>query len=345
MMRTSRAGRDLIKQFEGLRLDAYRDPVGIWTVGYGHTPAQPGQRISHAEAEELLDADLLTAESAVRAQITAPLTQGQFDALVSFTFNLGARRLQDSTLRRLLNGGDYAGAQEEFGRWIHAGGRKLPGLVARREAEAALFGASAPPQPAPVADATIQFTEAKPMSPFIVPALNALATVLPAIKDTLFDKDKTVPERNAEAAVKLVEAAKSAIGAPNEQALVETLKSDPASHEPARKAMQAVWFDVTEAGGGGIAGAREFATEHAGGRYGRVLEVVTYCALGFLMLANLAVFGGAVAALATGSEYVDQLLNQAAIVIQADIGAALTALGFWLGSSVAKNRGIEVKTP
>ena len=141
----SAQGLDLIKDFEGLRLAAYQDSAGVWTIGYGHTGGvQPGDRITQAEAEKLLEQDTAWAQQAVRDLVNVPLTQGQFDALTSFTFNLGAGALESSTLLKKLNAGDYAGAQAEFGKWVHAGGEVLPGLVRRRAAEAELFGSSAP---------------------------------------------------------------------------------------------------------------------------------------------------------------------------------------------------------
>ena len=144
-MHLSDSGVNLIKAFEGLRLSAYQDSGGVWTIGYGHTGSvQPGERITQGQAEELLRKDTGWAQDAVRQQVHVPLTQRQFDALTSFTFNLGAGALQGSTLLSKLNAGDYAGAQAEFGRFVHAGGRVLQGLVRRRAAEADLFGSDAP---------------------------------------------------------------------------------------------------------------------------------------------------------------------------------------------------------
>lgn len=141
----SQNGLDLIKGFEGLRLSAYQDSAGVWTIGYGHTGnVKPGDRITQAQADELLQKDTAWAQQAVRDQVKVPLSQGQFDALTSFTFNLGAGALEKSTLLKKLNAGDYAGAQAEFGKWVHAGGEVLQGLVRRRAAEADLFGNNAP---------------------------------------------------------------------------------------------------------------------------------------------------------------------------------------------------------
>ena len=144
-MQTSEKGIALIKQFEGCKLTAYQDSVGIWTIGYGWTqpvdgkPIRAGMTIKQETAERLLKTGLVSYESDVSRLVKVGLTQGQFDALVSFTYNLGARSLSTSTLLRKLNAGDYAGAANEFLRWNKAGGKVLNGLTRRREAERALF--------------------------------------------------------------------------------------------------------------------------------------------------------------------------------------------------------------
>ncbi|MNJ21237.1 Lysozyme RrrD [compost metagenome] len=139
-MRTSQRGLSLIKSFEGLRLLAYRDAVGVWTIGYGATRGvKPGMSITQEQAERMLLNDVQRFEPEVERLVKVSLTGNQWDALVSFTYNLGAANLESSTLLRLLNGGDYAGAAEQFPRWNKAGGKVLPGLVRRREAERVLF--------------------------------------------------------------------------------------------------------------------------------------------------------------------------------------------------------------
>ncbi|MBK0015169.1 MULTISPECIES: lysozyme [Kosakonia] len=145
MMRISDKGISLIKQFEGLRLTAYQDSVGVWTIGYGWTqpvdgkPIRAGMTIKEETAERLLRTGLVGYESDVSKLVKVKLTQGQFDALVSFAYNLGARALSTSTLLQKLNAGDNASAADEFPRWNKAGGKALPGLTRRREAERALF--------------------------------------------------------------------------------------------------------------------------------------------------------------------------------------------------------------
>ncbi|AVL19425.1 muraminidase [Enterobacter cloacae] len=144
-MQTSDKGIALIKQFEGCKLTAYQDSVGVWTIGYGWTqpvdgkPIRAGMTIKQETAERLLKTGLVSYEIDVSRLVKVGLTQGQFDALVSFTYNLGARSLSTSTLLRKLNAGDYAGAADEFLRWNKAGGKVLNGLTRRREAERDLF--------------------------------------------------------------------------------------------------------------------------------------------------------------------------------------------------------------
>lgn len=140
-MNTSDVGVALIKQFEGLRLTAYRDAVGILTVGYGHTGPDVyfGQQITPAAADEMLRRDLKVAEQAVLEVVRAPITQGMFDALVSFAFNLGGQKLRTSGLMRYVNSRQYRAARDAFAAWCMAGGRPLPGLQRRRAAEAELF--------------------------------------------------------------------------------------------------------------------------------------------------------------------------------------------------------------
>lgn len=139
-MKISQAGLDLIKEFEGFEPEAYLCPAGIWTIGYGHTgDVSEGQTVTEEEAEELLRQDVAFAEDAVTDYVEGDLTQGQFDALVCFVFNIGAGAFRDSTLLRLLNQGDNEGAAEQFLRWNKAGGKVLSGLTRRREAERELF--------------------------------------------------------------------------------------------------------------------------------------------------------------------------------------------------------------
>jgi lysozyme len=137
----SDAGLAMTKGFEGLRLTAYQDVAGVWTIGYGSTgPAiLEGLTITEAEAEALLRADLAVAVQCVNRAVTEPITQGQFDTLVDFCFNTGRGNFLQSTLLRKVNLGDLGGAAVQFGLWVNAGGKVVPGLVRRRKAEMLLF--------------------------------------------------------------------------------------------------------------------------------------------------------------------------------------------------------------
>ena len=136
----SESGIAHIKRWEGCRTNAYLCPAKVWTIGYGHTKtAKPGMMISHLEAEHLLREDLKRFEDAVRDYVRVPLAQGQYDALVSFAFNVGIGAFQKSTLLKLLNKGQYNTAALQFSQWVYAGKRKLEGLVNRRNEEYRMF--------------------------------------------------------------------------------------------------------------------------------------------------------------------------------------------------------------
>lgn len=139
-MRISPEGLAFIKQAEGCSLTAYKDSVGVWTIGVGHTRGvKPGDTCTDEQAEQYLLDDLESVYSDIEALVEVPLSQGQFDALCSWVFNLGGPALRGSTLLKLLNQGNYDAARAQFGKWVKAGGETLPGLVKRRAAEAAMF--------------------------------------------------------------------------------------------------------------------------------------------------------------------------------------------------------------
>lgn len=149
-MTISKTGLDLIKHFESFFPKAYWDATGkCWTIGYGHTGLQhkdgtvfKGRVVTEIEALVLLDHDMDVFEARVRKYITQPLTQAQFDALVSFDFNTGGLTLGNgklSTLARKINEGDMTGALDEFPKWNKSGGKVLRGLIRRRAAEREMF--------------------------------------------------------------------------------------------------------------------------------------------------------------------------------------------------------------
>lgn len=147
-MQVSDAGIELIKSFEGFRANAYPDPKSggdPWTVGYGTTkfpsgrPVKKGDYITTAQAEMYLREDVKKFASSVDALVTVPLKQCQYDALVSFVYNLGATNFRKSTLLKKLNAKDYKGAADEFLRWVSPGSSVEAGLRRRRTAERDLF--------------------------------------------------------------------------------------------------------------------------------------------------------------------------------------------------------------
>ena len=140
-MKTSQNGIELIKKFEGCRLETYICPAGVFTIGYGHIGAdvKSGMKITQKEAETILKNDLKTFEKGVQRIIKKELTQNQFDALVSFAYNLGLENLKKSTLAKFINQGKFKEASSQFERWVYANGVKLNGLIRRRKAEKDLF--------------------------------------------------------------------------------------------------------------------------------------------------------------------------------------------------------------
>lgn len=168
-MKTSNAGLDLIKKWEGCRLTAYQDSVGVWTIGYGLTSAaglvevKKGMTITQRQADAYLVQALAKYEAAVEKAITRPMTQPQFDAMTSLCYNIGPGAFAGSTLVRRFNAGDIAGAADAFLMWNKAGGKVLKGLENRRKDERALFlkadKPAAAPQPKPV----------EPVPPFPAP--------------------------------------------------------------------------------------------------------------------------------------------------------------------------------
>ena len=131
---------DKLMEMEGLRLEAYKDAAGVPTIGYGHTKnVRMGDRISEYWAKEMLREDIEEAEWQVK-ELKVARTEGQLDALTSFVFNLGIGRLKESTLLETIRrGGSKAAITREFKKWVYADGKKLPGLVKRREWEAKRF--------------------------------------------------------------------------------------------------------------------------------------------------------------------------------------------------------------
>lgn len=140
-MKLDRDGREFIEKNEGLKLTAYKDSGGVWTIGVGHVSkhVHKGMVISKQDADRLFAHDVEWAEQAVNDLVSVNITQHQFTALTDFTFNLGRGALHGSTLLRKLNAGDIAGAANEFKKWMHVNGREDEGVRARRKRDKDLF--------------------------------------------------------------------------------------------------------------------------------------------------------------------------------------------------------------
>jgi lysozyme len=137
----SKDGLAITEQFEGCRLVAYQDQVGVWTIGYGHTGSgvASGLTITQDQAIDLLTSDVAASAAYVNAAVTVELQQNEFDALVDFVFNLGRGAFAGSTLLKNLNAGQFDAAAAQFDLWDHAGGQVVAGLLRRRQAEQAMF--------------------------------------------------------------------------------------------------------------------------------------------------------------------------------------------------------------
>ena len=144
-MSVSNKGVDLICEFEGKRLAAYDDGVGVWTIGFGTIKYPNGVRVKKGDtctieqAKEYMRHDLIEFEYTVNSSVKVPLNQNQFDALVSLAYNIGSNAFKSSTLVKKLNTGDYQGAADQFNVWVNAGGKRMQGLVNRRDREKLLF--------------------------------------------------------------------------------------------------------------------------------------------------------------------------------------------------------------
>lgn len=144
-MHVSPSGIDLICNFEGLRLKAYDDGVGVWTIGFGTTKYPNGIRVKKEDtctldqAKAYMQNDLKAFEQTVNSAVKVPVNQNQFDALVSLAYNIGSTAFKNSTLVKRLNEGNYKAAANQFDVWVNAGGKRMQGLVNRRATEKALF--------------------------------------------------------------------------------------------------------------------------------------------------------------------------------------------------------------
>ena len=139
-MKISENGLELIKKFEGCETTAYQDSVGVWTIGFGHTKGvEEGQTCSIEDAESMLANEMDEYEGYINNMVKVDLQQHEFDSLVAWVYNLGPTNLSESTMLKVLNGGQFDRVPDEMNRWTRAGGEILEGLVRRRQAESLMF--------------------------------------------------------------------------------------------------------------------------------------------------------------------------------------------------------------
>jgi lysozyme len=343
-MITNAAGLSLIRQAEGLRLRAYPDPGtggDPWTIGIGTTVYPDGRKVRRGDtctpqqADKYLAHDLRGLEREVAAMVTVPLTSNQFSALVSFAYNVGISALRSSTLLRLLNAGDYAGAAAQFLRWNRAAGRVLPGLVRRRAAERDLFlSADSAPQHAVglLAATDTPTTMEKPVLPVLGALLPTIIGMIPQLTK-VFTDGTSVTDRNVVVAQKVGELIVDATQATNLQDAVETMQRDPEALQAATAAVQSQMYDLVEAGGGGIAGARAFAATADSKFFYSPAFWVTVLLMPLL-------YGTVWIALTSESGFSNEV--RAAIASAVVTGILGAVVGFWLGSSftTSKSRGL-----
>jgi lysozyme len=340
-MITNAAGLSLIRQAEGLRLRAYLCPANVWTIGIGTTvypdgrKVQRGDKCTEQQADRYLAHDLQEFERAVAAMVTVPLTGNQFASLVSLAYNVGIGALRGSTLLRLLNAGDYVNAANQFLRWNRGGGRVLPGLVKRRAAERALFlSADSAHLQAVAAFAAVNLPteEDKPMLPVLSALLPTIIGMIPTLTK-VFTEGTSVTDRNIVVAQKVGELIVDATQATNLQDAVETMQRDPDALQAATAAVQSQMYDLVEAGGGGIAGARAFAASSGGKFFYSPAFWVTVLLMPLL-------YGTVWIALTSESGFSNEV--RAAIASAVVTGILGAVVGFWLGSSftTSKSRGL-----
>jgi len=341
-MLTNQAGIELIKEFEGLRLRAYLCPANVPTIGYGTTvyptgrKVQVGDQITAEQAEEYLRSDLRAFERNAESMLRVSVNENQFAALVSFSYNVGSQALRRSTMLRFINDNRFADAAGEFARWNMAAGKPLAGLTRRRAAERELFLKPVAIQPLPdVGDfppmqpvAAIH-TDKPIMAPIVAALLPSLISAIPEIAKLFGSGPKT--DKTAAIAQKVAETVIAATGTPNLQAAVETVQADPQMRKQATEAVQAIWYELQEIGGG-IGAAREFSVR-AAAESAAFYKMPAF----WISLALLPLLYGTVYAVLTGAEgFTNEL--RAAIASSVVTGVLGAVAGFWLGSSFTTSR-------
>lgn len=313
---------DLVKKWEALRLVAYLDTGGVWTIGYGHTgpDVHKGFRITEVEALRLLDEDMKEARDAVAAYISVPITQAQQAVLVSFAFNVGSNALKTSTLRKRVNAKDWQGAADQLLRWVHDNGKVVQGLVNRRREERKLFLSELPTAEKP--------KEKVMLSEILMPLLKAISGNLPELARTLALPN--VVEQNVEALSKVADIIVQATESPNLQAAAEKIKMDIAVADVVDETLRMSRADIMDSiertnkmEQANIASAREYNKS----------EDVIFGNIKFvhLLSAFLIVFSGIGGVLVLLGDFSAELKGSVVTLIL--IGGWTGVQNYWLGSS------------
>ena len=325
-MKISQNGIDLIKKFEGLSLEPYKDIAGVWTIGYGraHGVNAFDNPITESKAEEYLIDDLHWVEKAISENVKVRLSQNQYDALASLIFNVGPgssskdgiirlKSGEPSTVLRKLNSGDYAGAAEAMLAWHHAGGKESKGLMNRRQTERNLFLKGGDPI----------------MLPFVAAAIPALIEAAPDLIRLFGGGEQS--EKNAKSAEKLVQIAKQATGADTAEGAVSAIQSNPEHAEEFRKAAYAQFLELEALSEKSVQTAREFSTS----------EKPIYHGVKFIHILSmiLILFSGTGGLIVINGEFPPEM--KGSVITLMLIGGFTSVVAFWLGSSNSSQRKDE----
>jgi lysozyme len=356
-MKASLALRADLKQREALRLAAYPDPGSRdgtpWTIGYGctsyadGTKVQKGDIITAAGAEELFGYHVAVAEKVVIDHVKAYLSQNQFDALVSFAFNVGAKQFSTSTLVKKLNLGDYDGAAAQFDFWVYNDGQRMEGLATRRRNERELFKRQVSPAGGPP---PTNMAQDKPeMAPALIPLLpfilDAAVTLIPAL-GKLFkgEKPSAVAERNMAAfevvADKVIPILVATTGAPNLQGAVERIQADTSIAAKVDDAVRMNYAELNDILETSRDKARKFAVEYQCQPNVRmVLGKFTFIEILSLLLAFYGMLGGAYV-IVMNEQFGSQIVGGVITLIL--IGGYIGVKEFWLGTSSESQRKTDM---
>lgn len=338
-----------LRSREALRLRAYPDPGSRdgspWTIGWGTTtyedgsPVRQGDEITEERAEQLFRYHVGVTEDVIGKHVLVPLAQTQFDALVSFVYNIGAAQFASSTLLKRLNARDYAGAASQFERWIYNDGKVLEELVNRRKWEQGLFTTNVPP---PVA--TVPPSPAgRSMNPFVIPALNALVELIPTL-GKLFkgSSPSAVAERNVAAveavADKVLPIVLGTTGASNAQAAVEIIQSNPAMVQQVDQALKENYMELQEAVERSRSEARKFVMEYQQGdqKVRTVLGKFTFIEVLSMAFLLWGMAGSGIVLYGGQEKYGAELIG---LIVGGMIVVGVAAVReFWLGSSSDSQR-------